>query len=116
VPPEPYDHLDGDRVVLLALAETTATDAERVHLGRCDVCVDDLTSTAAVVTLGRDAPRLDELPPPPPRVWLSITRSIQGTAPAPPPSPRRLLPRIAALLIAFALGAGTALLFATWAR
>lgn len=115
MPPGPIDHLDGDRVVLLALGETVATDTEREHLGHCDACVDDLASTAAVVTLGRDAPRLSDLPAPPPRVWQSIARSISAPAPppvvrlVPAPLPHRRRPALAlvgAALVAFALGAG----------
>jgi hypothetical protein len=81
-------HLDGDRVVLLALGEERATLDERAHLETCAGCQQDLATLAEVAAVGRETQEVSGLPMPPARVWDRVAAATVGT-----PSPRRAVGR-----------------------
>ncbi|WP_433364477.1 anti-sigma factor [Actinoplanes sp. CA-142083] len=78
-------HLDPDRLVLLALSEETEEPGESGHLSQCDVCRHDLDALRTVADLGVASHDLRDLPPPPERIWQGIEAGIAGP-PRPVPS------------------------------
>ena len=81
-------HVDPDRLVRLALAEslagTAADAAETDHVNDCADCRDELESLRTVAELARQTQDLAELPPPPERVWHRIAAATVAPATAPP--------------------------------
>lgn len=75
------DHLDQDRLVLLALGEERTDDTEDGHLTACGYCRAEVEELRAVVTVSRESGPLRDLPPPPEHVWAAIAESI-AAAPA----------------------------------
>jgi anti-sigma-K factor RskA len=71
-------HLDPDRLVLLALDEEQADEAENGHVGSCAVCHEDLAAMRAVAGLARETEGVRELPRPPERVWEAIAAQTLG--------------------------------------
>jgi len=65
-------HLDPDRLVLLALSEATADTDESVHLAGCPGCSAEIDELRHVAELGAETQGLRALPPPPERVWAGI--------------------------------------------
>jgi hypothetical protein len=86
------EHLDPDRLILLALGEEDTTTAEAGHLDRCPVCRAELDSTRTVVSVARDGASLRDLPAPAPAVWDRIAAEALGPAAATPPGPVALAP------------------------
>jgi hypothetical protein len=108
-------HLDPDRLVLLALAEDGQDPAESVHLADCPSCRRDLTALRQVAELGAETQELRDLPAPPERMWRAVQAQVGGgsadpSEPAPvAPRPRRRwpVPVLAAVAAAVVAVAGT---------
>jgi hypothetical protein len=102
-------HLDPDRLVLLALSEETADTDESVHLAECPGCSAEIDELRHVAELGAETQGLRALPPPPERVWAGIEAAV--TAPVrrlPQRRERRwVLPVLAAAAAAVLAIAGT---------
>jgi hypothetical protein len=113
------EHLDPDRLVLLALSEGTADTDEAVHLAGCPGCRAELDDLQHVAELGAETQDLRELPRPPERVWQGIAAAVRSEEtrkpvivrrPAPDTRRRRrwAAPLVAALAAAVLAIAGTA--------
>jgi hypothetical protein len=110
------EHLDPDRLILLALAESVPEIAETVHLTECPECRVEIDSLRHVADLGSESQELGHLPPPPERVWLGIAAEVaQMERPAIRPTRRArraerrwVAPLVAALAAAVVGIAGTA--------
>src|SRR5919107_1327563 len=111
-------HLDPDRLVLLALSESTAESDEAVHLQGCAGCRAELDALQHVAEVGAETQGLVDLPRPPERVWAGIaaaTRQIKEPRPdavrAELPARRRrrrwLAPALSAAAAAILAVAGT---------
>lgn len=74
-------HLDPDRLVLLALSEEHEDAIESEHLAHCAGCRLDLDSLRTVAELGAEGHELRDLPPPPEQVWHGIEAAIARPAP-----------------------------------
>jgi hypothetical protein len=102
-------HLDPDRLVLLALSEESADTDESVHLAECTGCRAEIDDLRHVAELGAETQGLRALPPPPERVWAGIEAAV--TAPVrrlPQRRERRwVLPVLAAAAAAVLAIAGT---------
>jgi hypothetical protein len=102
-------HLDPDRLVLLALSEEAADTDESVHLAECPGCRAEIDDLRHVAELGAETQGLRALPPPPERVWAGIEAAV--TAPVrrlPQRRERRwVLPVLAAAAAAVLAIAGT---------
>jgi hypothetical protein len=102
-------HLDPDRLVLLALSEESADTDESVHLAECPGCSEEIDDLRHVAELGAETQGLRALPPPPERVWAGIEAAV--TAPVrrlPQRRERRwALPVLAAAAAAVLAIAGT---------
>ena len=102
-------HLDPDRLVLLALSETAADTDESVHLAECPGCSAEIDELRHVAELGAETQGLRALPPPPERVWAGIEAAT--TAPVRRLPQRRVrswrLPVLAAAAAAVFAIAGT---------
>ncbi len=82
-------HVDPDRLVLLALGEAAADPTESSHVAQCTACREDLDATREVAETGRRTQDLTDLPHPPPRVWRGI-EAATGVSPEPAtPHPAR---------------------------
>jgi hypothetical protein len=99
-------HLDPDRLVLLALSDDPEDPGESVHLAECVPCRTDLAALRTVADAGADAQQMRDLPPPPERVWRGIEAQIT-------PYRKKERPRWMAPLVAAAL-AVVATLGITW--
>ncbi|MEU4425445.1 anti-sigma factor [Actinoplanes sp. NPDC024001] len=73
-------HLDTDRLVLLALSEESADPGEAVHLHECADCRREFEELREVADLGTELEDVRDLPAPPDRVWRAIEERI---SPAP---------------------------------
>ncbi|GAA2576134.1 hypothetical protein GCM10010435_60270 [Winogradskya consettensis] len=118
------EHLDPDRLVLLALSEDSTEPDESMHLAVCPGCRSDFESLHHVATLAAEGPSLGEQSAAPDRIWQAIESEIAqlnrpvrvpdqpGDNRAFPPAtrrrPRRLLaPVLAAAAAAVLAVAGT---------
>jgi hypothetical protein len=117
-------HLDPDRLVLLALSEEQPDLAESDHVAQCAGCRHDLEALRTVADLGAESQELRDLPPPPERIWRAVEADIArpvATADQPAPAgrhpvrpgrarrerPRWLIPVVAAAAAAVLAVAGT---------
>jgi hypothetical protein len=114
-------HLDPDRLVLLAFSDSTAAaDDEAVHLAGCSGCQAEIDTLKHVADLGAETQDLRDLPPPPDHVWAGIAaevaRAERTTAPVVDLAearerrrrrPRWLMPTVAAAAAAVLAVAGT---------
>jgi hypothetical protein len=114
-------HLDPDRLVLLALSEEPEEPDESGHLADCPNCRHELDTVRTVAGLAADGQDLNDLPAPPERIWQRIEADIAGPVPDVPgvidltatpgrPRParrRRLVPVLAAAAAAILAVAGT---------
>lgn len=108
-------HLDPDRMVLLALSEELEELAELDHLDRCAACRQEMRALREVAEIGSRTADLRDLPPPPEHLWQAIEAGVTGgRAPAvrtatvvdlPSRSGRRARPRWAAPLLTAAAAA-----------
>jgi hypothetical protein len=81
-------HLDPDRLVLLALSEELEELTELDHLERCADCRHEMHALREVADIGSQTAELRDLPPPPEHVWQAISSGIAGSrAPVEPPAP-----------------------------
>ncbi|MEV4639568.1 anti-sigma factor [Actinoplanes sp. NPDC049548] len=115
-------HLDSDRLVLLALSEDAANPDESVHLAACAGCREELQALHYVAELGAESGDLRALPPPPEHVWAGIQADIARVVAEPAPAavvpvtrraagrrrPRWLAPVLSAAAAAVIAVAGTA--------
>jgi anti-sigma-K factor RskA len=69
-------HLDPDRLVLLALSEESEELTESDHLEQCAGCRHDLASLREVADLGAQSQELRDLPAPPERIWRGIELDV----------------------------------------
>jgi hypothetical protein len=112
-------HLDPDRLVLLALSEELEELTELDHLERCSDCRHEMQALRDVADIGSQTAELRDLPPPPEHVWRAISSGIADSrAPVEPPAPvvslterrqrrRRLAPVLTAAAAAVLAVAGT---------
>jgi len=75
-------HLDPDRLVLLALSESTAEQDETVHLATCAGCRGEIDAIKYVAEVGSETQSLRNLPPPPERVWAGIAADVAQAGPS----------------------------------
>lgn len=103
------EHLDPDRLILLALAESAPEIAETVHLSECPDCRVEVDSLRHVADLGSESQALGHLPPPPERVWQGIAAEVAAMErPKVVRLPRRWVAPLVAALAAAVVGiAGT---------
>ena len=69
-------HLEPDRLVLLALSEEQQELSESDHLAQCAGCRHDLDSLREVADIGTETEDVRELPAPPESVWRAIEAGI----------------------------------------
>lgn len=69
-------HIDDDQLSLLALGAMDADPVAASHLQTCSHCRGELDALRRVVAAARVAPHLDQLSPPPARVWAAISAAI----------------------------------------
>ena len=101
-------HLDPDRLVLLALSEEAADTDESVHLAECTGCRAEIDDLRHVAELGAETQGLRALPPPPDHVWAGIEAAVAAPVRLPPRRTRRwVLPVLAAAAAAVFAVAGT---------
>ncbi|HYN96705.1 MAG TPA: hypothetical protein VES42_22930, partial [Pilimelia sp.] len=72
-------HLDPDRLVLLALDEPSLDAGESDHLTDCPSCREEVATLREVASLSAETQEVRELPAPPDRVWRQIAAEV--TAP-----------------------------------
>ncbi len=110
------EHLDPDRLILLALAENPQHFHETAHLAGCLECQVELDSLRHVAELGSESQDLSDLPPPPERVWQAIAAEVAQPTTGKPKvidiaarrRPRRWLTPVLAAVAAAIIGiAGT---------
>ncbi|MDI6099584.1 anti-sigma factor [Actinoplanes sp. NEAU-A12] len=115
-------HLDPDRLVLLALSEQQQELSESDHLAQCAGCRYDLDSLREVADIGTEIEEVRDLPAPPESVWRAIEAGI--TTPVAPVTPlagrrgrpqrerrRWLAPVLSAAAAAIVAVAGTVVAF-----
>ena len=108
-------HLDPDRLVLLALSEELEELTELDHLESCLACRTEIDALRHVAEIGAEVPELRDLPAPPEHLWQAIAADITAEpTPAQPSAPvvdlaahreRRSRPRWLAPAIAAAAAA-----------
>lgn len=69
-------HLDPDRLVLLALSDELEDLTELEHLERCADCRHERDALRHVAALGVRSQDLKDLPPPPEHVWQAVAAEI----------------------------------------
>ncbi|WP_433824506.1 anti-sigma factor [Actinoplanes sp. CA-015351] len=69
-------HLDPDRLVLLALSEEQFDLDESDHLTQCAGCRHELDALRDVAEIGAEVQGLRDLPAPPERVWRAIEEDV----------------------------------------
>lgn len=89
-------HLDPDRLVILALGESAADSTESVHLVDCAGCRAEIDALQHVAGLSAQTQDLHELPPPPDRVWQGIMAEVAATRSPPGEPDRHVVPLRAA--------------------
>ncbi|MEU4624875.1 anti-sigma factor [Actinoplanes sp. NPDC023801] len=72
-------HLEPDRLVLLALSEESEELTESDHLAHCAGCRYDLASLRGVADLGAESQDMRDLPAPPERIWHAIEAGVART-------------------------------------
>ncbi|MEU4690368.1 anti-sigma factor [Actinoplanes sp. NPDC023714] len=72
-------HLDPDRLVLLALSEESEDLDEADHLTRCAGCRHDFAALREVADIGAQCQELRDLPAPPESVWEAIAADVRRT-------------------------------------
>ncbi|BAL88068.1 hypothetical protein AMIS_28480 [Actinoplanes missouriensis 431] len=74
-------HLDPDRLVLLALSEELEELTELDHLEGCATCRHEMQALRHVAEVGAQTAELRDLPPPPDHVWHAVQADIASTRP-----------------------------------
>jgi anti-sigma-K factor RskA len=75
-------HLDPDRLILLALSEELEELTESDHLATCPDCRHEMRALRDVAGIGSEVQDLRDLPAPPEHVWHAVVEGITA-APAP---------------------------------
>jgi hypothetical protein len=78
-------HLDPDRLVDLALFESSADTDESVHLSECPHCGAEMDALKHVAEIGAETQSVRDLPAPPESVWAGIVAATgvsAGTEPS----------------------------------
>jgi anti-sigma-K factor RskA len=102
-------HIDPERLTLIAFGEP-ASAQESEHLESCRTCIASLAETRTVISVGRDAHQVRDLPAPPGDLWQRISEEAfaqpQELSPpkakAQPKAWRSALVALAAVLIGIA--------------
>ncbi len=79
-------HLDPDRLIDLALFDSSADTDESVHLAECPGCRAEIGALKSVAEIGAETQSVRDLPPPPDSGWNGIvaaTGIATGAEPAP---------------------------------
>ncbi|MEV6304068.1 anti-sigma factor [Actinoplanes sp. NPDC051861] len=102
-------HLDPDRLVLLALSEEREELSEADHLAYCADCRQEMAALRDVAEIGAGVQDLRDLPPPPEHVWRAAEADIKGTRKTVErrTRPRWLVPVLSAAAAAVIAIAGT---------
>jgi anti-sigma-K factor RskA len=86
-------HLDPDRLVLLALSEELEELTELDHLESCADCRNEIDALRHVARIGAETQDLNDLPPPSEALWQAIAADIAApTALARPAAPAAATP------------------------
>jgi anti-sigma-K factor RskA len=81
-------HLDPDRLILLALSEELEELTELDHLEHCADCRSEMVALRHVADLGPGTREIADLPAPPEHLWDAIAADVAASAvPAPPAAP-----------------------------
>jgi hypothetical protein len=75
-------HLDPDRLVDLALFDSSADPEESVHLDECAGCQAEISALQRVSEIGKETEEVRDLPAPPESVWAGIVAATGATGPA----------------------------------
>lgn len=78
-------HLDPDRLVLLALSEELEELTELDHLEHCAVCRHEMQALRDIADIGSQTAELRDLPAAPDRLWQAIETEIAASRPAAEP-------------------------------
>ena len=73
-------HLDPDRLVDLALFDSSADTEESVHLAECPGCRAEIEALKQVAEIGAETQTVRDLPPPPDSVWAGIAAATGVSA------------------------------------
>ena len=95
-------HVDQDRLVLLAVSRDLEDSDVADHLTQCDGCRHEMRTLRHVAGLGAAARGLQNLPPPPERIWQAVEAGIARTPVAGPAGRRGRLRWLAPVLAAAA--------------
>ena len=79
-------HLDPDRLVDLALFDSSADTDESVHLAECTGCRREIDALKSVAEIGAETQSVRDLPPPPESVWAGIAAATGVSAGTDPPA------------------------------
>ncbi len=85
-------HLDPDRLVILALGEDAVDAAESDHLAGCTDCRTEIDAMRHVAELSAETQDLRDLPPPPDRLWQNIAAAVSVPRPGPAAAPLAAVP------------------------
>lgn len=77
-------HTNPEVLVLLALGEDSATQAERAHVETCPTCTHEVAELAHLAGVGRMVPDATPLEKPSPEVWRRIQAELGFTITSPP--------------------------------
>ena len=75
-------HLDPDRLVLLALSEELEELAELDHLEHCIGCRHEMEALRHLADIGPEVREIRDLPPPPEHLWQAIEADIAASRPS----------------------------------
>ena len=81
-------HLDPDRLVDLALYESSADSDESVHLAECPGCSAEIDAFKTVAEIGAETQSVRDLPAPPESVWAGIVAATGVSTGADPATGR----------------------------
>jgi hypothetical protein len=73
-------HLDPDRLVLLALDEAASDAVESGHVGDCAACRAEIDALREVAAISAETQEVRDLPAPPEAVWQRIAADVQAGA------------------------------------
>jgi hypothetical protein len=77
-------HMDPDRLVILALGESSEDSDESAHLAGCEHCRTEIDAIRHIADVSAETQGLTALPPPPDRVWQNIAAEVARSRPETP--------------------------------